>query len=202
MGKFKFRILYRLLALEICKKKIVLTEKSVCKFLKKFFIYTSYEILRIKMNTIDNYTNNYKNFFNTLSIISQFAKVRKLLLSIQREFVKPPGLIAEGRDMGTLVFSNAVLKFFLDANLEHRAYRRKLELQKKGFNVNFEEILLNMWERDNKDSNRKISPLIPAKNAIILDSTFLNFKQIFNIMMQYIKKNTIIRTIMNHHSTL
>ena len=120
------------------------------------------------------------------SQLSTYPRVRKILLKKQRSMRCLPGLIAEGRDMGTVVFPDAVLKFFLNANLEVRVNRRMLELKKYGDHINFHKLLTQMKNRDERDQNRSISPLCIAKNAIILDSTYMNLSDVINTLMEYI----------------
>jgi len=97
-----------------------------------------------------------------------------------------PGLIAEGRDMGTVVFPDAILKFFLNANLEVRVNRRMLELRKNACYIDFKELFTQMQNRDTRDQNRLISPLCIAKNAIILDSTYMSLSEVIKTLMKYI----------------
>lgn len=194
--KLKWKLLdsgaiYRTLALKIIKKKINI------KFNKKIIILA--RTLNIKFKIKEkiliflegkNVTQEIRTepVSNTASIIGTFPEIRKILLYKQREFRKKPGLIADGRDMGTTVFPDAVIKIFLFASLKERANRRLKQLQNKGFNVRLKNILTNMNKRDIRDKNRLISPLIPAKNALILDSTKLSIHEVLKISMKYIKK--------------
>ena len=125
------------------------------------------------------------------SKIAVFPKVREALLQRQRDFSSDRGLIADGRDMGTVVFPDAQVKLFLDASAEERTKRRVKQLQEKGFNANFDEILAEIKERDYRDRNRAVAPLVPAKDALLLDSTDLSIdeviEQALNHISQYIK---------------
>ncbi|MEG9475678.1 (d)CMP kinase [Mannheimia indoligenes] len=125
------------------------------------------------------------------SKVAAFPKVREALLERQRAFSTEKGLIADGRDMGTVVFPNAQIKLFLDASAEERAKRRVKQLQEKGFNANFDEILAEIKERDFRDRNRAVAPLVPAKDALLLDSTYLSIedvvKQALDHIAQYIR---------------
>lgn len=120
------------------------------------------------------------------SKIAIFPKVRASLLERQRAFSTDKGLIADGRDMGTIVFPNAKIKLFLDASAEERARRRVKQLQEKGFNANFEEILAEIKERDFRDRNREVAPLVPAKDALLLDSTNLSIDDVISQALDYI----------------
>ncbi|MXP56129.1 (d)CMP kinase [Pantoea sp. Mhis] len=125
---------------------------------------------------------------NMASCIATFPRIRQAILYHQRMFRKAPGLIADGRDVGTVIFPDACVKIFLDASLEVRAYRRMLQLQEKGFDANLSQILSEIKKRDNRDINRFTAPLIPAKDALILNSTFISSNQLFKKVLSYIQK--------------
>jgi len=125
---------------------------------------------------------------NTASKVAAFPRVREALLRRQRAFRDAPGLIADGRDMGTVVFPDAPVKIFLDASSEERAHRRMLQLQEKGFSVNFERLLSEIKERDDRDRNRAIAPLIPANDALVLDSTSMSIEQVIETALNYARK--------------
>lgn len=120
------------------------------------------------------------------SKIAIYPKVREALLQRQRDFSSEKGLIADGRDMGTIVFPHAQIKFFLDASAEERTKRRVKQLQEKGFNANFDEILAEIKERDFRDRNRPIAPLVPATDAVILDSTHLSIEEVIQQALDHI----------------
>ncbi|MFV9997229.1 MAG: (d)CMP kinase [Arsenophonus endosymbiont of Dermacentor nuttalli] len=126
---------------------------------------------------------------NTASLAATFPRVREALLRRQRAFRTKPGLIADGRDMGTVVFPDAPVKIFLDASAEERARRRMQQLQEKGFDVKFRDLLVDIKERDYRDSNRIIAPLVPAKDVLILDSTKLSIEGVIEQVLAYVKKN-------------
>ena len=110
------------------------------------------------------------------SVIAPIVAVRKALLVQQRAFCKEPGLIADGRDMGTVVFPNAKLKIFLIANIEERAKRRFKQLKQGGISVNLRRLYTEIAERDKRDSTRSVSPLKPAEDAIVIDTSTLDVK--------------------------
>ena len=122
------------------------------------------------------------------SKISSLPSTREILLPIQRFFSETSNLIADGRDMGSVVFPNANLKFFLDAAPEVRAKRRYLELQKRGQEVNMHDLINDIVERDKKDRTRELSPLIKTEDSILLDSTNLNQESILAEALQHIKE--------------
>ncbi|MEI7064017.1 (d)CMP kinase [Dickeya chrysanthemi] len=125
---------------------------------------------------------------NTASQAAVFPRVREALLRRQRAFRDVPGLIADGRDMGTVVFPDAPVKIFLDASAEERAKRRMLQLQAKGFNVNFERLLSEIKERDDRDRNRSVAPLVPASDALVLDSTHMSLDEVVERALAYVRQ--------------
>jgi len=112
------------------------------------------------------------------SRVAALTPVRRAILDLQRAQRRPPGLVADGRDMGTVVFPDAELKIFLDASAEVRAERRYNQLKNKGLTVNFADLLANLKERDERDRNRAASPLVPASDALLLDSTDLDIDDV------------------------
>jgi cytidylate kinase len=120
------------------------------------------------------------------SKISAFAVVRKSLLNLQREAGLHGGIVAEGRDMGSIVFPHADYKFYLDANVEERIKRRYKELSADGAGVEYQAIQKDMMARDNQDSQRKIAPLAAAADAIIIDSTGLSVEGVVEKIIQHI----------------
>ncbi|EPE37631.1 cytidylate kinase [Candidatus Photodesmus katoptron] len=125
------------------------------------------------------------------SKISILPKIREALLKRQRLFVKGKGLVADGRDMGTVVFPSAKVKIFLDATLEERAKRRFRQLQSHGLNVKFSGLLNELRDRDHRDRNRLIAPLYPAEGAFCLDSTAMSMQEVLKKSLQYIQLNFI-----------
>lgn len=121
------------------------------------------------------------------SKIAIIPKVREALMDIQRRLAKNGPTVCEGRDMGTIVFPGAQYKFFLTASAETRAKRRYLELKEKGEDVSYEHILSEQKERDERDSNRDIAPLKPAKDAINIDSTEMSIQDVVNFIVNRIK---------------
>ena len=123
------------------------------------------------------------------SKVAVFPQVRAALLQLQQDFAaKGRGLIADGRDMGTVVFPNAQVKLFLDASAEERAKRRYKQLQNKGISGNFEQILAEVKERDFRDRNRAVAPLKPAEDALLLDSTQLSIDEVIAQALAYIRQ--------------
>jgi len=112
------------------------------------------------------------------STVAALPAVREALLLRQQELARPPGLIADGRDMGTVVFPRAPLKIFLTASAEARAERRFHQLQGMGESVSLARLLSDIQQRDARDQSRTVSPLVPAEDAIIIDSTSLSADEV------------------------
>jgi len=118
------------------------------------------------------------------SRVAAHRAVRDALLELQRSMRRPPGLVADGRDMGTVVFPDAVLKIFLEASPEERAQRRYNQLKDKDLGVSLRGLLESIRERDERDRTRAVSPLVPAADAIVIDSTLLPIDAVFAVVWQ------------------
>ena len=127
----------------------------------------------------------------TASKLSSQKEVRSLLFNIQRSFYTSKGLVADGRDMGTVVFKDAKLKIFLTASAEIRAKRRYIELQNLGQEVNMPALIADIEARDLKDSSRELSPLLPADDAMIIDTSEMSLDEVFSFTENLIKKEFI-----------
>lgn len=123
------------------------------------------------------------------SIVAAIGPVRSALLKRQRDFSQAPGLVADGRDMGTVVFPEAQVKVFLTASAEERARRRCNQLLGKGFDANLERILADVKARDARDTERTASPLEPAVDARVLDSTEMSIDQVLIEIRELITVN-------------
>jgi CMP/dCMP kinase len=121
---------------------------------------------------------------NNASRVAAMPEVRDALLGWQRAFAKPPGLVADGRDMGTTVFPAAQLKIFLDASASERAERRYKQLKEKGLPANLATLRAEIEERDVRDRCRAASPLVPAPDAIVIDSTELTIEAVVEQVME------------------
>jgi cytidylate kinase len=114
---------------------------------------------------------------NTASKIAALPLVRQALYGLQLRFRMAPGLVADGRDMGTVLFPNAPLKVFLTASVAARAQRRHKQLIDKGFSASMEDLLKDLTERDARDANRAVAPLKPAEDAYLLDTSHMTADQ-------------------------
>jgi len=113
------------------------------------------------------------------SVVAAIPEIREVLLQRQRDFQLPPGLVADGRDMGTVVFPDSRLKIYLTASPEERAQRRYKQLINKGVSVNLRALLQDIASRDERDANRAVSPLRPAEDAVVIDTTSLTIEEVF-----------------------
>ncbi len=128
---------------------------------------------------------------NMASRVAALPKVRNSLLGWQRRTAQPPGLVADGRDMGTVVFPSAECKIFLTASAQARAERRFNQLRLKGFDVTIRQLFEEISERDRRDAERKTSPLTPAKDALIIDATELSIEQVEQEVLSHLKTSGI-----------
>ena len=117
------------------------------------------------------------------SQVAKFTAVRDALTQRQRDFARAPGLIADGRDMGTVVFPDAALKIYLTASAEARAQRRYKQLKDKGTGVSLQAHFLSIQTRDEQDMNRLVAPLKPAADALIIDSTDMGLEEMFDTVL-------------------
>ncbi len=175
--------LYRVLALAAEKHKVALDDESALEKLaidlNVQFVVDADNSQRVILENIDvSDAIRNETVGAHASIVAALPAVRSGLLRRQQDFRQAPGLIADGRDMGTVVFADAPLKVFLTASAEERARRRYLQLKDRGETVNLTCLLEDIRARDERDTNRAIAPLKPADDAIILDSTTMTIEQV------------------------
>jgi cytidylate kinase len=125
------------------------------------------------------------------STVAAHPKVRAALMELQLSFRQQPGLVADGRDMGTTVFPSAQAKIFLTAGAEERAQRRYKQLIDKGESVSLRALLEDIQARDERDSQRSASPLKPADDALLLDSTQLSIEEVLQTVVDYVESKDI-----------
>ncbi|MGV3592681.1 MAG: (d)CMP kinase, partial [Gammaproteobacteria bacterium] len=113
----------------------------------------------------------------------------------QHAFRRPPGLVADGRDMGTVVFPDATLKFFLTASAEVRAERRYKQLINKGVDVSLRTLLLDIQARDERDSKRSVAPLVPAGDAILIDTSRMDADAVFALCLRELRQCEVLREL-------
>ena len=129
-----------------------------------------------------------ENCAERASEIALIKEIRMALTKTQRSFHKNPGLIAEGRDMGSVIFIEAELKFFLEASNLIRAERRHKQLKQKGINVSLTQLIRKLDQRDERDSTRNISPLVIPKGAVVINTDVLNIDEVFDKVSKSINK--------------
>lgn len=177
--------LYRLTALSAIRHEVALNnehalaklaEKLPCKFVgDEIWLANDNVTLAIRAEEVGN----------TASKIAALPPVRHALAGLQLGFRKTPGLVADGRDMGTVIFPNATLKVFLTASVEARAQRRYKQLIDKGFAAKLCALLVDLQERDARDSNRAVAPLKPAEGAHVLDTSEMTADQAVDQVLQW-----------------
>ena len=124
------------------------------------------------------------------SVVAALPPVREAILTLQKAFRRAPGLVADGRDMGTVVFPDAPVKIFLDASAEARAERRYNQLKNKGLSVKFPTLLEQIQERDARDKERAVAPLRPAEDALIIDSSEMSIDAVVATVIEHILRTT------------
>ena len=184
-------VLYRLFAMLENKQKDYFEIINIIKYQVDFALKE--EGLRIMLDQKVDITHDLRSeeIAKSASQLSSKKQVRELLFGLQRDFYDGGELVADGRDMGTVVFKDAKLKIFLTASPEVRAKRRYLELQNRGQEVNMPALIADIEARDLKDSSRELSPLLPADDAIIIDSSDMTLEEVFSFTENLIKEEFI-----------
>jgi len=184
-------VLYRLFAMLESKQKDYFEIINIIKHQVDFALKE--EGLKIMLDQKVDITHDLRSeeIAKSASQLSSKKQVRELLFGLQRDFYDGGGLVADGRDMGTVVFKDAKLKIFLTASPEVRAKRRYLELQNRGQEVNMPALIADIEARDLKDSSRELSPLLPADDAILIDSSDMTLEEVFSFTENLIKEEFI-----------
>ena len=184
-------VLYRLFAMLESKQKDYFEIINIIKHQVDFALKE--EGLKIMLDQKVDITHDLRSeeIAKSASQLSSKKQVRELLFGLQRDFYDGGGLVADGRAMGTVVFKDAKLKIFLTASPEVRAKRRYLELQNRGQEVNMPALIADIEARDLKDSSRELSPLLPADDAIIIDSSDMTLEEVFSFTENLIKEEFI-----------
>lgn len=169
--------LYRLLALVAIQEGIALDDRrgltAAAETLDAEFSVDGSDSIMLKGIDVSKEIRSEK-VGNVASQVAAVPEVRQALLGRQRDFRRPPGLVADGRDMGSVVFTDAVVKIYLTASIEERAKRRYKQLIEKGLGANLQNIREEIAERDARDSGRAVAPLKPASDAILIDTSDLS----------------------------
>lgn len=184
--------IYRLLALKAIEQGVDLDdEEQVAALVDDFDIrFEAGEELTVPYLDGRNVANELRRETtgDAASVIARHPAVRQRLLELQRGFFRAPGLVADGRDMGTVVFPEARFKFFLYASPEVRARRRYKQLINMDLSANIADLQAEIEERDARDRNRSASPLIPAEDALIVDSSLLDLAQVTELVLSHIRE--------------
>ncbi|WBS04382.1 (d)CMP kinase [Pseudoduganella sp. SL102] len=163
--------LYRLTALQALRRGTPLTdEHALAKLAEHLHIHFSGDAIFLSNENVSDAIRA-EEVGNTASKIAALPAVRQALYGLQLGFRKAPGLVADGRDMGTVIFPHAQLKVFLTASVEARADRRYKQLIGKGISANMDDLLMDLRARDDRDTHRAIAPLVPAEGAHVLDTS-------------------------------
>lgn len=174
--------IYRVLAQAALKHQIDLTDETalatMAEQLDVQFVLTNGQLQVILEREDVSLLIRSEQAGNAASKVAAFPAVRSALLQRQRDFCQPPGLVTDGRDMGTVVFPDAPYKVFLTASAEVRAERRYKQLKEKGIDSNLSDLVAEISERDERDTQREVAPLRPADDAVILDSTQLGIEAV------------------------
>ena len=185
--------IYRLVALKALRQGVDLDdEEAVLAELDAFDIrFEAGEELSVPYLDGENVADELRQESSgeAASRVARHPRVREHLLALQRSFFRPPGLVADGRDMGTVVFPDARFKFFLYASVEIRAQRRYKQLINMGLSANIAHLQADLAERDERDSKRSASPLRPAEDALVVDSSLLDLSQVTEIVLEHIREN-------------
>lgn len=184
--------LYRLVALAVDQQQVdIHSEAAVAEVAQRLDVKfdTDGEMTRVLL-TGQDVTQKIRTEIVSMnaSIVAAYPGVRTALLARQREFRQLPGLVADGRDMGTQVFTDASKKIFLTASAQARAQRRYQQLIAKGESVDMAALIKDIQARDERDSSRNISPLKPAADAYVIDSTELTIEEVLHAMLSFINR--------------
>jgi len=186
--------LYRVLALAAKKHTVSLEDREALSVLARHldvvFWQTPFQILLEGQNVTLAIRN--EECGEMASRVAAIAAVRTALLDRQRAFLERPGLVADGRDMGTVVFPEADLKIFLEASPLERAKRRKAQLKEQGIDVSLDGLFVEIAERDARDRHRPVAPLVPAEDAIVLDTTEMSIQAVFETVLEEAKRRNIV----------
>ena len=180
--------LYRLIALASIEKGI-LEEAALVNIASRMGVEFRDEKIWLEKQDVTDELRS-EDCSNRASEVAKLPAVRNALLQRQRRFRQPPGLVADGRDMGTVVFPDATLKVFLTANPEVRAERRYKQLKEKGIDANLRALSRDLQERDARDANRAVAPLVPAADSQVLDSTALSIDAVAERILKLYRERT------------
>lgn len=191
--------LYRLVALAATNHGVALDNEASLKILAEnmdvqFVVDGPDQPVRIVLEG-DNVAREIRSeeVGKLASKVAALPSVREGLLQRQHDFREAPGLVADGRDMGTVVFPDADLKIYLTASVDERAERRYKQLQDKGLSANLADLKAAIQARDEQDMNRAVAPLVPADDAVIIDSTDMTIDEVFTELMYHARQKGLVQ---------
>jgi len=180
--------LYRLIALVSLRDRIS-AEKALAEVAERMAVSFAGEKILLSNQDVTLGVRS-EEVSKRASEVAKIPEVRKRLLKRQRAFRRPPGLVADGRDMGTVVFPDATLKVFLTASPEVRAERRYKQLIDKGIPANLRSLSRDLAERDARDRSRTVAPLVPAPDSQVLDSSALSIDAVAELIVRWYRERT------------
>jgi CMP/dCMP kinase len=187
--------LYRLVALDACQRGVGLDAEEALAGLAVRLdaqFQTTGDQVRVLLSGVDvTDAIRSESVGNGASRVASLSAVRRALVQRQRDFRREPGLVADGRDMGLVIFPDANLKVFLTASLEERVRRRHKQLKDKGINVSLSALSRDMVERDRRDSERSISPLKPSDDARMLDTTGMDIPAVVATVLRWVAESDV-----------
>ncbi|MCP4075938.1 MAG: (d)CMP kinase [Gammaproteobacteria bacterium] len=182
--------IYRLAALKALNEKVdIQSEQDVLAAIEQMKIHfeTGDELTTPFLDGVDvSLQIRDEETASAASVVAAYPSIRQQLLNIQQNFFQPPGLVADGRDMGTTVFPDAKIKIFLNASSEIRAKRRHKQLIGMGLSASIADLQNDIEIRDERDRTRSVSPLVPASDAIVVDCSMMELNQVFELVMSHI----------------
>ena len=181
--------LYRLVGLAAARQRVGLNDADALAAVAAVMrVRFSADAERVELEGADVTTSlRTENAGEAASRVAAMPAVREALLQRQRDFARPPGLVADGRDMGTVVFPGATLKVFLTASAEERASRRHKQLKEKGIDVSLPDLSWDIAQRDARDASRSVAPLKPASDARVIDSTSLTPEEVIARILKWLE---------------
>ena len=180
---------YHLIFLIFSNCTFINTRKTICSIAYNFTFVFHYFNFKIQLNgaVVEKEIRSIE-VSDRVSEVSKHEYIRNKLVLIQQKFGEEQSVVMDGRDIGTVVFPNADIKFWIKASAQKRAERRWEEYKSKGEDVKFQQVLENIISRDEQDSNRKVSPLKKPKGSIEIDTSDMDIEQTCNLALSYVKK--------------
>jgi cytidylate kinase len=190
-NKIKFKYIdsgamYRAMTLKVIESQVDITQtETIIEISKSVNIDFKNESIYLDNRVVDKQIRE-ERINNNVSVVAAIPEVRKNMVKLQRKISQGKNVVMDGRDVGTAIFPNAFIKFFITASLEERAKRRCTEIKNTGKSIDLQEIMTQIEKRDFIDSNREDSPLIQAEDAILIDTSGKSIDEVLQEMLNYI----------------